>query len=472
MFEPLRLPCKSPKNRLVVAGLALLAVFSLMQLSAPASPRQDKETQPAVAATPPMGWNSWDSWSYTINQQEFEKTVDYAHQHLQKYGWKYMIIDEGWFARDPTRGGTPRLTQGYVISPNGLYEPAPNRFPQGFAAIAAYVHSLGLRFGIHIVHGIPRSAVEANLPIAGSSYTAREAANTADVCAWNSDNYGVKDNAAGQAYYDSMLRQYADWGVDFLKVDCISEPYNAPEIAMLHRAILRTGRPIVLSLSPGPTPLADGPNVITKANMWRISNDMWDVWSRPESASSFPQAVTRQFGLLADWTPYRGPGHWPDADMLPIGWLGPKPGWGPPRASHLTHTEERTLITLWSIAQSPLFMGGNLLHMDPYTLSLLTNPEVIAVDQQARASHPVEQNSQTAIWTSQGRKQTYVAVFNLTDQPRTMAVRLSALGLEGRHSVRDLWARHNLGRKSQIRTTVPAHGCELFSIKTGKGLGF
>lgn len=438
--------------------------------SQPAPTSKASYAQAQVAATPPMGWNSWDSWSYTINQQEFEQTVDYAHQHLQKYGWKFMVVDEGWFARYPTRSGTPRLTQGYVISPDGLYEPAPNRFPQGFAALARYVHGLGLKFGIHIVHGIPRSAVEQNLPIAGSSYTAREAANLSDVCAWNSDNYGVKDDAAGQAYYDSMLRQYAAWGVDFLKVDCISQPYNGAEIAMLHRAILHSGRPIVLSLSPGPTPLADGPKVVQYGNMWRISNDMWDVWSRPESASTFPQAVTRQFGLLADWTPYRGPGHWPDADMLPLGWLGPRPGWGQARASRLTSTEERTLITLWSIAQSPLFMGGNLLHMDPYTLSLLTNPEVIAVDQQGQASHQVERSGQSVVWSSLGRQQTNVAVFNLADQPRTITVAFSAIGLRGRHSVRDLWARKNLGRKAQIQLLVPAHGCRLLGVKTGRRL--
>src|SRR5579875_1869373 len=133
------------------------------------------------AATPPMGWNSWDSWGFTITQPEFERTADYMHQHLQKYGWQYMVIDEGWFAQYPTRGGVARLTQGYFISPHGLYLPAPNRFPQGLKGVADYVHSLGLKFGIHIVHGIPRSAVEKNLPIAGSHYTAQEAANTADV---------------------------------------------------------------------------------------------------------------------------------------------------------------------------------------------------------------------------------------------------------------------------------------------------
>lgn len=418
-----------------------------------------------VAATPPMGWDSWDSWATTINQPEFERTADYMHQHMQRFGWKYMIIDEGWFAAHPEKSGVPRKTQGYRISNHGLYLPAKDRFPAGFKSVANYLHKLGLKFGIHLIHGIPRSAVKKNLPILNSKYTAAEAADKADTCSWNSDNYGVKDNAAGQAYYDSMLDKYASWGVDYIKVDCISKPYHKGEIEMIHRAIEQTGRPIVLSVSPGPTPLQDGANVSKYANMWRISNDMWDVWSKPASAPSFPQTVTRQFGLLAAWTPFRKPGHWPNADMLPIGTLAPHPGWGKPRKSRLTHAEERTLVTLWSIARSPLIMGGNLLRMDPYTLSLLTNPEVIAMDQHGHAAHAVKQNNQMSIWTSEGTQGRYVAIFNLEDKERTMTVAFKALGMHGHHRVRDLWSHHDMGEKGLIRVKVPAHGSRLLLVE-------
>lgn len=421
--------------------------------------------QHIVAATPPMGWNSWDSFGLTVTQSQFEREADYMHKHLQKFGWQYMVIDEGWFARHPDRKGVPRLVQGYDISKNGLYLPAPNRFPSGLKAIAAYVHSLGLKFGIHIIHGIPRSAVQKNLPIAGSRYTARQAAQKSDVCAWNSDNYGVKDNAAGQAYYDSMLKLYASWGVDFLKVDCISQPYNAKEIEMIHRAILKTGRPIVLSLSPGPTPIKDGLNAEHYANMWRISNDMWDVWSKPANAPSFPQALKNQFGVLAEWVPFRGPGHWPDADMLPIGTLAPHPGWGKPRKSRLNHNEERTLVTLWSIAKSPLIMGGNLLMMDPYTLSLLTNPQVIAVDQHSFANHPVMQDENGAVWEAGGENGDYVALFNFENKARFMSVTWSQSNLHGPHAVADLWSHQSLGVLKQIHVKVPPHGTRLLLIE-------
>lgn len=439
-------------SSLVFAGLALALL--------PAATAQN-----IVAATPPMGWNSWDSFGLTINQSEFEHEADYMHQHLQKYGWQYMIIDEGWFAGYPDKKGVPRKVEGYNISPNGLYLPAPNRFPSGFKAIADYVHSLGLKFGIHIIHGIPREAVAKNLPILGSRFTARQAAKTSDVCAWNSDNYGVKDNAAGQAYYDSMLRMYASWGVDFLKVDCISQPYNAKEIQMIHKAILKTGRPIVLSLSPGPTPLKDALNAENNANMWRISNDMWDVWSKPPDAPSFPQSLTAQFGLLAQWVPFRGPGHWPDADMLPIGTLAPHPGWGKPRVSRLNHEEERTLVTLWSIAKSPLIMGGNLLKMDPYTLSLLTNPQVIAIDQHSYGNHPLTLNENGSIWAAAGEDGLYVALFNFDDKARVMSANWNQSGLVGPRIVADLWSHQSLGTMRDIQVKVPPHGCRLLLVE-------
>lgn len=419
----------------------------------------------SVAATPPMGWSSWDAWGSTINQSDFERTADYMHNHLQKYGWRYMDIDADWYAKYPEKPGIARKTQGFVISDHGLYLPAPNRYPAGFSGMAKYVHSLGLKFGVYIVHGIPREAVQKNLPVQDSSYTAAQAADTSDTCTWNSDNYGVKDNAAGQAYYDSMLKLYAHLGADLLKVDCISKPYHADEIAMIKRAIAKTGRPMVLSLSPGPTPLDRAKDVSTHSNMWRISDDMWDVWFKPASAPTAPQAVTRQFGLLAEWTPYRGSGHWPDADMLPIGFLGPHPGMGKPRASRLTPPEERTLVTLWSIARSPLIMGGNLLRMDPYTLSLMTNPEVIAVDQHSHGNHALVQNSHGSVWMAQGERGRYVAVFNLQDKMRTMDVSFHQLGFSGMHKVRDLWARNDLAKVSRIHVEVPAHGCRLLLVE-------
>ena len=181
------------------------------------------------------------------------------------------------------------------------------------------------------MRGIPRQVVDANLPIADTSFHAEDAADTTSPCPWDEGNWGVKDNAAGQAYYDSMMKLYASWGLDFIKVDCISDhPYRPTEIRQIAAAIKKTGRPIVLSLSPGPTSLKNAVEVGKYAQMWRISDDHWDGWTfetKPGSGE-FPFGIRNAFDLLAAWSPYVNPGNWPDADMLPWGWLGPHPGWG------------------------------------------------------------------------------------------------------------------------------------------------
>ena len=225
-----------------------------------------------VAATPPLGWNSWDAYGLSVTQAEWKSNVAWFHEHLQPAGWQYVVLDEGWYLAHPenasSQGG--KGDQGYTMDEAGQFQPAPNRFPQGVSGLAMYAHGLGLKFGIHIIRGIPKQAVERNLTIAGTALHAVDAADTADLCRWNPDSYGVKANAPGQAYYDGLMKLYAGWGVDFLKVDCISKPYNAPEIGMIRSAIDKTGRPMVLSLSPGPTPLQEAADVRRNAQMWRI----------------------------------------------------------------------------------------------------------------------------------------------------------------------------------------------------------
>lgn len=421
-----------------------------------------------VAATPPMGWNSWDSYGLTIAEPEFKQNVEWFHVHLQPSGWQYVVIDEGWYLAHPDKGD-----QGYTMDANGRYFPAANRFPsaendRGFKQLADYVHSLGLKFGIHIIRGIPKQAVERNLPIAGSSYHADDAADTSDTCRWNHDNYGVKNNAVGQAYYDSIAKLYAGWGVDFVKVDCISQPYKLGEIHMVSSALKKTGRPIVLSLSPGPTPLADAADVAAQAQMWRISDDFWDVWNRDNTSNDFPQSVVHQFLLLARWEPYAEPGHWPDADMLPFGWLGPTPGWRQTRASRLTADEMRSVVTLWSIARSPLILGANLTRMDGTTETLLTNREVIAVDQHSTGNKALIHTPKSWVWTAQANsaKGEYVALFNVSDSPLDMKYTWQALGLSaGKHLARDLWLQKNLARTSGVKVTLAPHASALYRVE-------
>lgn len=442
---------------------ALASMFSLAAFAA----------TPQLAATPPMGWNSWDSYGLTITEVEFKQNVQWFDQHLKPYGWQYVVVDEGWYLQHPENGGEKSASQGYTMDADGRYQPAPNRFPSsadgsGMKALADYTHSLGLKFGIHIIRGIPKEAVEKNLPIAGSPYHAADAADRSDTCRWNPDNYGVKSNAAGQAYYDSLAQLYAGWGLDFVKVDCISAPYKAGEIHMISAALKKSGRPIVLSLSPGPTPLAEANDVRQYAQMWRISDDMWDVWAKKHGDhNDFPQSLSRQFKLIAKWAPYAGPGHWPDADMLPVGVLGPRPGYGDARHSRFTPDEARTQLTLWSIARSPLFLGANMTRMDAFTESLLTNPEVIAVDQHSTGNKPVIQSPTAVVWTARAAGGgMYVAVFNLGDKSQTVRYGWKQLGIaQGSRSVRDLWTRKELSRAGSLSLTLAPHASALYSVR-------
>jgi len=449
--------------RICALALVLIATFQLNAQNASS----------ILAPEPPMGWNSWDSYGLTITEDQFRANVQWFNQHLKQYGWKYVVIDEGWYLQHPENAATKGADQGYTMDSNGRYLPAPNRFPSSAGStslkpLADYVHSLGLKFGIHIIRGIPKAAVEKNLPIAGSQFHAADAADTSDLCRWNPDNYGLKANAAGQAYYDSLGKLYAGWGLDFIKVDCISQPYKADEIHMMSAALKNSGRPIVFSLSPGPTPIAQASDVRKYAQLWRISDDFWDVWKKPESETNdFPQSLTRQFNKLAQWSPHVEPGHWPDADMLPLGYLGPKPGWGEPRHSRFTDDEARSLITLWSIARSPLILGANLTQMDEFTESLLTNPEVIAVDQHSSGNKPVIQTATTVAWIAKGTAgKQYLALFNISESQENLSYAWKDLSLtKSSYKVRDLWQKKDLGSTAELKITLAPHASALYEIQ-------
>jgi len=423
-----------------------------------------------LAATPPMGWNSWDGYGTTITEAQFKANASWIAQHLKRFGWQYVVLDMEWFVTNPTAEGNSKSSQ-YSLDQYGRYTPAPNRFPsaangQGFHPLADYVHSLGLKFGIHILRGIPKQALEKNLPISGSSYRASDAADRSDTCPWNFDNYGVDaSKPAGQAYYASIAQLYAGWGVDFLKVDCISShPYKGDEIRLLSTALRNTGRPIVLSLSPGPAPTEKIEEMRKYAAMWRISNDIWDLWHNDKE---YPKGVGDQFGNVAKWAGLSEPGHWPDADMLPVGYLGPAPGWGKPRNTRLTQEEQKTLITLWSIFRSPLMVGGDLTAADSWTTALLTNSEVLDLDQHSTENRVVISKDQVVVWSakSRSRNDQYVAVFNTGSDPLNLHYEWKELGLrEAAYRVRDVWRKRDLGSLGSITVPLPTHACVLYRL--------
>jgi alpha-galactosidase len=421
------------------------------------------------AATPPMGWNSWDSYGTTVNEAQVKANADWMARNLKAFGWQYVVVDMEWFVTNPIAEGNAKDSL-YSMDADGRYTPAPNRFPSaagtGFKPLADYVHSLGLKFGIHILQGIPKQAVKQNDPIEGSAFHAADAADTTGTCKWNYDNYDVKDTPAGQAYYDSIARLYAGWGVDLIKVDCIAMgPYKGNEIRMLSAALAKTGRPIVLSLSPGPAPLEKDEEMERYATQWRISNDIWDIW---HSTEFYPQGLNDQFAKVAAWAAAPRNGHYPDADMLPLGYLGPAPGWGAPRWTRLTHDEQRTFLTLWGIFRSPLMMGGDLPHNDAWTTSLLINREFLDVDQHARDTRVAVTSDKDVVWTSKPENGAgnYLAIFNRSEQAQTLHYSWTQLGIpEDVYRLRDLWQHKDLGPAKEITVTLAPHASVLYRAR-------
>jgi alpha-galactosidase len=453
---------------------SMLAAAFMPALSIPAQ---------TVAPAPPMGWNSWDAYGLTINEDDFRANV-HVLAGIQEFGWKYAVIDEGWYMADPFANTVE--ARKYLFDGHGIQIPVPDRFPSaaggaGFKPLADWVHSQGLKFGIHIVRGIPRQVVKENLPIAGGMFHAADAADIAAVCPWDEGNYGVSDTPAGQAYYDSMLKLYAGWGLDYIKVDCISDhPYRPTEIKQIALAIKRTGRPIVLSLSPGPTAIEHGGAVAEYAQMWRISDDHWDVWQAEHKpgAGEFPFGIRDAFDRLAKWQPYVRPGNWPDEDMLPFGSLTPHPGWGEPRQSHETHDEERTEMNLWAMARSPLILGANLTRLDDFTRSLITNQTLLYMNQNATYSHPVDAKDlpagfeQARVWRATiddpGSRSyaEFFGFFNLDEKPVTLRATWKQLGLEGsKHQAQDVWADAAGKESKEVNITLPPHGSAVYEVK-------
>jgi alpha-galactosidase len=417
----------------------------------------------AWAPTPPMGWNSWDAFATTITEDEAKAETDYMADHLLAHGWQYMVVDHQWF-EPGAHGFDYRKRPMLVMDEYGRLQPALNRFPSaangaGFKALADYVHAKGLKFGIHIMRGIPRQAVEKNTPIFGTNYHAADIADLKSTCPWNDDMYGVDMTKPGaQEFYNGRIQQYADWGVDFLKVDDLSRPYHTAEIEAIRAAIDKTGRPIVFSTSPGETPLAQADHINAHANMWRISDDFWDNW----------KSLMHQVDLTAKWAPSTGGGHYPDADMLPMGMIRQGKS-----MTRFTHDEQVTLMTLWCIFRSPLIFGGDLRKMDDSTLSLITNDEVLAVDQHSSNNRQLFRKDGQMAWIADvpGSPDKYVALFNLNDKNASpdsaapVTLQLSDLALGHTCQVRDLWQNKDLGPSTTtFSPPIPWHGAALYRI--------
>ena len=360
---------------------------------------------------PPMGWNSYDYFDTTVNEEQVRENAEYMARYLKPYGWEYIVVDIEWYSKV---AGQSRDKYQYV--PFGELEmdeysrlfPDVSRFPsskdkKGFKPLADHVHDLGLKFGIHMMRGIPRIAAHTKTKIKGSDLRADEVADPYSICPWNPDMYGVDpDSPAAQKYYDSLLELYSSWGVDLIKCDdiCRMDAKSAKaEITMLHRAIKNCGRDIILSLSPGPAIIDEHDFYKRNANMWRITDDFWDNWE------SLKDMFDRQ--------PYVCDNAYPDCDMLPIGMIGK--GFGQERKTRFSFDEQKTMITLWSIFRSPLMIGANLALLDDETFKLLTNERIYTMARSIRESKEVYKDDRFIVWEGRSLDNGYTAIFNISD---------------------------------------------------------
>lgn len=423
------------------------------------------------ALTPPMGWNSYDYYDTTVNEARVKANADYMAAKLKEFGWQYVVVDIEWFAHG---AGSKRDKYQYIpfneleMDEYGRLLPDPERFPSsaggaGFQPLADYIHSLGLKFGIHIMRGIPRTAAHRHMPVMGTEVTADVIADPSSICGWNPDMYGVRNMPEGQAYYDSILELYAQWGVDFIKCDDICNtniyphrPYSARhEIEMLAKAIENCGREIVLSLSPGPALIDKAWHYETYANMWRITDDFWDDW----------KLLKDMFRRCELWQNHVSEGCFPDCDMLPLGYLGK--GFGQERTTNFTLDEERTMMTLWCLFGSPLMIGAELTKLDDETLALLTNKRVLDMLTPKCRPRQLCLDEGKAVWKAAngetGAK--YAALFNLGEEEAELELKLAAADLDAGAALTELWT----GEPARIADGVLSvklapHACAVYGL--------
>lgn len=415
--------------------------------------------------TAPMGWNSWDCYGAAVTEDIVRKNAEFMAKNLKQYGWEYVVVDIQWYEPSAENHEYHPFTELCMDEYSRLI-PAENRFPsskggKGFAPLAEYVHSLGLKFGIHIMRGIPRQAVHRNTPIKGTDRRAREIAKTASICSWNTDMYGVDpDKEGARAYYDSLFELYASWGVDFIKCDDIARkfPKEEQELVMLSEALHGCGRDMILSLSPGPAPLEKAELLKQVSNMWRITDDFWDFWDQ----------LYDMFQRAEKWCTHAGAGHFPDADMLPIGPI--RQDYDKKNTTNFTKSEQITMLTLWSIFRSPPMIGGEMTGFDDFTMSLITNEAILKMHRNARHSHQVWRKEiggvEHVLWTAADTEGGwYAAVFNAGDKDSIVRISLDDLEISGEVSCTELWSGSKEKVTGEVEAELESHGAKAFYLR-------
>jgi len=452
-----------------VRALRAMVVLALTAGFATTVPAAHADSPPPVAAKPYMGWSSWSmqsskypglnpdgDYSY-LTEANVLKQTDALAAKLKKYGYDHVNIDAGWWMDNTWK-------QGY--DQYGRQKADPKRFPSGMKAVADRIHSKGLKAGIYLPAGLEKGAYgDGKTPIWNA-----DGCTTADIVysdlrttnGWDSAYKLDFSRPCTQKYIDSQAQLIAGWGYDFLKLDGVGpgsgksgDQYdNVADVAAWHQAIADTGRPIHLEVSWS-LDIGHAADWKKYSNGWRIDTD---VECYCNTLVSWENSVDDRWDDAPGWTDKAGPGGWNDLDSLDV---------GNATMDGLTKAERQSYATLWAVAKSPLFTGDDLTRLDDYGVSLLTNREVIAVDQSdAPPARPVTPSDAQQVWAAKNPDGTYtVALFNLADAPAAVSANWTTLGFTGNAAVRDLWNHENLGTyKNKVTQALPAHGSRLFTV--------
>lgn len=454
--------------------LSILLCFVLGVSCVQTNSKSQEAKQPLVklAQTPPMGWNSFDSYGVYLYEEAAMANLEAFAQKLKPHGYEYFVIDAGWFGEFELQEGTMYPAEKHARRLNfnefGLLQPSKTYFPNGLQPIIDRCHELGLKFGIHLMRGIPRAAVEANTKVKGTQYFARDIADTTSICNWNHQNYGIDMSKPGaQEFYNSLVNQIADWGVDFLKYDDLV-PFP-DEVEGIANAIEQCGRPIVYSLSPGGDVDVNAIKSFKRANMLRVTPDIWDEQI----------GIDQCFDAWRKWQGHVEPGFWIDMDMIPFGQLqlmSPKPegvkgdetkeqivkkiksgelcniellaGKGWTRQSEFTKDQMHTFITLRALSASPLMMGGDLPSLDDFSLKLITNKDVLECNQNGIMGSLIYDKDGIEIWNTPSKHGNggWIGIFNRSEYTQSPSLSMADLKLEDQkdYQIFDIWANKEL----------------------------
>jgi hypothetical protein len=442
---------------LAAAALAGVGLTGVATVSAgtPASAQDNGAGQ-----TPALGWSSWSFVRGNPTAATIEAQAKAMKDSgLAGVGFQYVNLDDYWYQCPGSQGPNVDGYGRWVIDP-AKFPPAGS--VNGIAAVARYVHRLGLKFGLYVTPGIAKQAVAQHTPIEGTSYTADQIATTTSENNYNCGGMaGIDYSKPGaQAFINSWADEFASWGIDYLKLDGVGS-FDIPDVQAWSQALRQTGRPIHLELSNS-LAIADAATWAQYSNGWRTGGDV-ECYSCETANYPYPLTdwanVASRFDSVAAWQPYGGPGAFNDYDSLEVG-NGSNTG--------LTPDEQRTQMSLWALGSSPLILGTDLTNLDPTGLSYLKNRSVIAVDQDSIDASRIADSPDAQVFAkTEPGAGVVVGLFNTSTQAEVVSTTAAALGLPPANTylINDLWAHRSTETSGTIASDVPPHGVALYRVR-------